>query len=159
MTEQSYVLKEAEVRLRLSEGMRLYSAIPLANSDIAVQTMADLMKQYDHEVACVVNLDAKLRPINFTIIGIGNHSACPVSISGTFKSALLSNASAIMMLHNHPSGDVTPSGADLDLTRKLIASGNLLEIPLTDHIIIAGITGDYYSIADRELRYETHVYI
>lgn len=141
-----YILKESEVRLKLSEGRSLYSPIPITTPDVAVQTMGELLKELDHEIACVVNLDNKLRPINFTVIGVGGSSYCPVSISSIYKSALLSGASSIMLMHNHPSGDVTPSKEDLDLTRRLIQAGSLIEIPIADHIIIGGITGDWYSI-------------
>ena len=143
---EPYILKETEIRLKLSEGRTLYSPIPLSSPDAAIQAMASLMKEYDHEVACIVNLDNKLRPINFSIVGIGNQNACPVSISSIYKSALLSNASSLLFLHNHPSGELNPSDFDLDLTRKLIATGKLLEIPLTDHVIVAGYTGQWYSI-------------
>lgn len=142
----SYILRESEIRLKLAEGRSLYSSVPLSNPDIAVDTMAGLLRELDHEVACVVNLDTRLRPINFTVIGVGNQNSCPVPVSNIFKSALLSGASSIMLLHNHPSGDVTPSQEDLDVTRKLILAGNLMECPLTDHIIIGGMTGEYYSI-------------
>lgn len=141
-----YVLKESEVRLKLAEGRSLYSPVPLSSPDDAVQTMAALLKEYDHEVACVVNLDSKLCPINFSIVGIGNQNTCPVSISNIFKSALLSNASSILLLHNHPGGTPFPSNPDIQLTQKMIVTGQLLEIPLTDHIIVSGYTGDWYSI-------------
>lgn len=146
MTKTLYPLKETEVRLKLSEGRTLYSSVPLATPDVAVDTMAGLLRELDHEVACVVNLDNKLRPINFTVIGIGNQNTCHISVSSLFKSALLSGASSIMVLHNHPSGDKYPSQLDLDVTLRLINAGGLMEIPLTDHIIIAGYTGDWYSI-------------
>lgn len=141
-----YVLKESEVRLKLAEGRSLYSTVPLDNPDIAVQTMGGLLKELDHEIACVVNLDNKLRPINFTIIGVGGPASCQVSVSSIFKSALLSGASSILLMHNHPSGDVSPSTDDLNLTRRLVQAGSLIEMPLDDHIIIGGVTGDWYSI-------------
>ena len=146
MKEQMYVLKESEVRLKLSEGRQLYSPIPMTSPDAATDVMCSLLKEYDREVACVVNLDGKLRPINFSIVGMGGQNVCPVAISNVFKSALLSGASSILFLHNHPSGDVNPSREDIALTEKLILAGAVLDVPVNDHIIIGGYNGDYYSI-------------
>ena len=66
-----------------------------------------------------------------------------------FKSCLLSSAAAIILLHNHPSGDPTPSREDLELTGRLNDSGELLGIRVLDHIIIG--SGCYVSLADRGL--------
>lgn len=61
-----------------------------------------------------------------------------------FKRALLNNASAIIFVHNHPSGDATPSEIDKETTRRLRDAGKLLEIPVLDHVIIGD--GNYYSM-------------
>ena len=63
-----------------------------------------------------------------------------------FKAALLANAAAIIVSHNHPSGDPTPSADDVDLTRRLAAAGELLGISLLDHIVIGD--GRYYSFKE-----------
>lgn len=143
---EKYEFKEAEVRLKLSEGRTLYSIVPLKSPDVAVDTMSSLLKELDHEVACVVNLDIKARPINFSVIGVGGQRDCNVPISSIFKAALLSGAGAIMILHNHPSGDVTASEDDLRITKRIIMAGQLMEIPLLDHIIIGAGDGNWSSI-------------
>ena len=63
-----------------------------------------------------------------------------------FKPAILLGASAFIMVHNHPSGDVTPSEEDISITGRIIECGNILDIPLMDHIIYC--EGKYYSIYD-----------
>lgn len=63
-----------------------------------------------------------------------------------FQSALKANASAIILSHNHPSGNLTPSSEDLKLTKKLKEGGKLLDISILDHIIYS--TEGYYSLAD-----------
>ena len=72
-----------------------------------------------------------------------------------FKSAISSNAAAIVLAHNHPSGDPTPSEADVKVTRDLIRAGQLLKIEVLDHVIIGRATSDrpkdYVSL--RELGY------
>ena len=66
-----------------------------------------------------------------------------------FAAAIKANASAMILAHNHPSGQVKPSQADIDLTKKLVGGGKLLEIPVLDHIIVTG--EECYSFADEGL--------
>ena len=145
-TERVYTLKESEIRLKLEEGRTLYSSVPLKSPKTAVEVMVGLLKELSNEVACVVNLNPHLQPINFTVVGLGDQNTCMVPMTNIFQSALLSGASYIMLLHNHPSGNVSPSAEDLAVTRKLIMAGNLLGIPLTDHVIVGGISGEWHSI-------------
>jgi len=65
-----------------------------------------------------------------------------------FKPALLAGASALLVAHNHPSGDPEPSADDLALTRRLVSAGNLLGIELLDHIVL-GENGRFVSLRDR----------
>ena len=68
-----------------------------------------------------------------------------VPIQNVYKSSILSNAASIMLLHNHPSGDVSPSSPDFDVTKKLVEAGKLMGIPVIDHLFIGGMNGDIYS--------------
>jgi len=84
---------------------------------------------------------------------IGKHDISKGGVSGTvadsrviFKLAVENLATSIILCHNHPSGNLKPSDADIALTRKLKDSGNLMDIPILDHIIVAD--GGYYSFAD-----------
>jgi DNA repair protein RadC len=63
-----------------------------------------------------------------------------------FKAALLSNSAAIVVCHNHPSGDPTPTTDDIDVTRRLVATGELLGIPVLDHIVVG--EDRYYSFKE-----------
>ena len=67
-------------------------------------------------------------------------------IQNVFKSAILSNAKSVLALHNHPSGSMDPSRADMDVTKRMVEAGSILGIPVTDHIIVAGGTGLHTSI-------------
>ena len=67
-----------------------------------------------------------------------------------FKSAILANASSIILLHNHPSGDCQPSEADIDVTKRLIGAGELLGIEVLDHIVI-GEQKEYFSFKENEM--------
>ncbi len=63
-----------------------------------------------------------------------------------FQAALLCNAATIILSHNHPSGNLKPSQSDLEITRKMVDLGKLLELPVLDHLILSAT--DYYSLAD-----------
>jgi DNA repair protein RadC len=76
----------------------------------------------------------------------GGISGTVVDPKRVFKTAVEQGASGIILCHNHPSGNLNPSQQDLDITRKLVAAGKLLEINVLDHIIVS-IQG-YYSFAD-----------
>lgn len=72
----------------------------------------------------------------------GTGKACYCSPREVFTKALLNNAISIIIAHNHPSGDPEPSSADLAVTKKLIEAGELIDIPITDHIICGVATED-----------------
>jgi hypothetical protein len=81
----------------------------------------------------------------------GNVSSSIVRIGELFRRAVEVHASAILICHNHPSGDVTPSPDDLRLTAEALAAGRLLDIALLDHVIVAG--GSYTSLRDRGIEF------
>lgn len=140
-----YQLQEVNVRLCLKEGAVLYSTAPLSHPEAARDVMRDVLKDLDREMVCVVNLDNKMKPINYNVVSIGSIDQSMVPIQNVYKSSILSNAASIMLLHNHPSGDVSPSSPDFDVTKKLVEAGKLMGIPVIDHLIIGGMNGDIYS--------------
>jgi len=98
----------------------------------------------DREHMVVVFLDTKNRPIGRQVVIIGTLNATLVEPREVFKSVLLANANGIIMVHNHPSCDLTPSRDDDDVTRKIARAGALLNIRLLDHVILAP-DGGFYS--------------
>ena len=136
-----YELKQVQVQLRLSEASPIYSSKEITNHVRAAEVMSDVLAQMDREYVCVVNLDTKNRPINFNIVSIGDISTAIVPIQNIFKSTILSNSARIMLMHSHPSGDLTPSAQDMSLTKNVYQLGTLMNIPLVDHVIVAGGTG------------------
>ena len=146
---RQYKLKE--VCVRLEEGHPLYSAVPLNSPQAAFDVMRQEMSQYDREVLCVVNLNSKNRPINFNVVSMGDINTSIAAIPNIMKTGILSNAASFMMMHNHPSGELTPSDADIMVTKKVIEAGKLLGIPCVDHIIIGA--GSSRSLSMREENY------
>ena len=95
-----------------------------------------------------LHLDGKNRIVCIDIISIGSLNQSIVHPRETFKTALLSSAAALILLHNHPSGDPTPSREDLAITKRLQEAGEILGVKVLDHIIV----GDtFYSFAGQAL--------
>jgi len=92
------------------------------------------------ESFCSAHLDGKNRIVCLEIVSVGSLNQSIVTPRETFKTALLSNAAAIILVHNHPTGDPTPSTEDLEITRRLREAGDIIGIRILDHIII----GDSY---------------
>ena len=146
---RQYKLKE--VCIRLAEGHPLYSDRPLSSPAAALDVMKREMSQYDREVLCVVNMDSRLRPINFNIVSVGTIDQSIAAIPNILKSGILSNAGSFLLLHNHPSGEVTPSQDDIQTTRKVIEAGKIMGIPCMDHIVVGGGNGNYCSMREAQL--------
>lgn len=96
----------------------------------------------DVENFIVVHLNTRRNSIGFEIISTGTLDTLLVHPREVFKSAIVMNAAAIVMVHNHPSGDPTPSDADIKVTRDLIRAGQLLKIEVLDHVILGHATPD-----------------
>ena len=135
-----------QVSIRMVKERPLISDEPINSPEKAVELVHELLKDYDREVFAVVNFQTNLQPINLNIVSIGALNASLVHPREMLKSIVLSNAAAVMMVHNHPSGDPAPSRADIQTTRRLAESGQLLGIRVLDHIIIGD--GTYFSFKE-----------
>jgi len=111
---------------------------------------ADLIEYV--EQVCLLCLSRSNRVIAYNFLATGGTAGCVVDAKVIFQAALLSNASSIIISHNHPSGNLQPSTADFCLTTKLWKIGRELDIPLLDHVIMT--KDNYHSMADNgELGY------
>jgi len=143
-----YELKEVSVRLVLKESGGLYSSTPIREAGDAARVLADVMRELDREMVCVVSTDNKLRPISYSVISIGDTCSSVVPIQNTFKVAIMQNASAIFLAHNHPSGLTDPSTDDIQVTKRVVNAGKLLGIQVIDHLIIGAYSGEIYSFKE-----------
>lgn len=138
-----------KVAIRMVKEPPLYSTEPIRTPEDAVRVINNFLKDYDREVFCVVALDTRMRPININIASMGTLDSAIVHPREVLKPLILSNASSMLLAHNHPSGDIEPSREDIAITDRLVQLGTLLDIPVRDHVIIGG--GDhYYSFLERD---------
>ena len=154
--------KLEQVAIRMVEQPPLYSNEPMNNPDVAIRVMNEFLSQMDRELFCIVNLQADLTPINMNIVSVGSLNEALINPREIFKSAILSNAHSMMLIHNHPSGNLTPSTSDIQTTARMQELGELMGISLVDHII-TGRNGNYYSFRDKgefpdsRIRFSTRV--
>lgn len=84
----------------------------------------------------VLCLDRKHKVISAEIVSVGTIDQCLVHPREVYKAAVMTSAAAVIVGHNHPSGDPTPSPEDISLTRRLLEAGEILGIELLDHVVI-----------------------
>lgn len=139
-----------QVAIRMVEQPPLYSEEPMDSPRAAVRVMKEFLAQMDRELFCIVNLQADLRPINMNIVSVGALDHTLTHPREVFKSAILSNASGMILIHNHPSGNLTPSKADIAVTDRLQKGAALLGIQIYDHIIVSKEKA-YYSFREKDM--------
>ncbi|MCB9707316.1 MAG: DNA repair protein RadC [Myxococcales bacterium] len=119
----------------------------LTSSSHVDQAMRPRLGQLINEQFFALPLDSKFRMLGALRIAVGGLNCCAVSPSDVFRTLMQEAAAAVIVVHNHPSGDPRPSPEDILFTRHLVEAGQLLGISVLDHVII-GKEG-YYSFLDR----------
>lgn len=108
--------------------------------------VSEYLDGVDREHLVLLTLDTKNKITSISTICIGSLNDSVVHPREVFKPAILSNAASIILAHNHPSGDTTPSKEDISITRRIKDGGDLLGIELLDHLIIGD---DYTSLKEK----------
>ncbi|MGE5483201.1 MAG: RadC family protein [Bacteroidota bacterium] len=114
----------------------LLERVTISSSDQLARLMMGRLGHLDREHFEVVLLDVKSRVIGREVVSIGHLSGAPVHPREVFKPALQASAAAVVLIHNHPSGDPTPSRDDIAVTERLVQAGKILGIEVLDHLII-----------------------
>jgi len=128
----------------------------ISDTRIKVTSPLDLFLQFKNlfkdevkELFTVFWLNSANKVIGFETISIGNLNSSIVHPREVFRGAIVSSCASIILAHNHPSGNPEPSDEDISITKKLVESGKLLDIPVFDHIIFAD--DGYTSFIERRL--------
>ena len=122
----------------VKEDSKLYE-VPVIKSPAEVyQAAKQLLALHEEpeEHFCILCLNTKNKIVGVHTISIGSLNASIVHPREVFKAAMLNNASGIICLHNHPSGDPEPSREDIEITRRLVQAGEIMGIEVLDHVII-----------------------
>ena len=144
-------VKAAQIAAAVEIGRRL-EAPPLdrvsfiSSTDVA-QYFIPRLRDLHKEVFMVLLLDARNCLIRGVTISVGSLTASIVHPREVFKPAILDSAASVIFIHNHPSGDPTPSQDDLKITSQLVESGRMIDIRVLDHIIIG--RGSFTSLAGK----------
>lgn len=128
--KQNVLVKEGEYQLE--EDCVLDRPIKISEFVCNILHMEELAEEYIY----VIGLDTRLKPVGVSEIGHGSVDACLSSMRSIMMRLLLMGACKYVLVHNHPSGDATPSRADILMTKTAVRAGELMDIPLVDHIVI-----------------------
>lgn len=130
------------------EGSVLYNVRKICSPADAVELGRRFLEECDREQLIVCCLDTKNQPLSVNVVSVGSLNSSIVHPREVFKVAVLSNSASIVVFHNHPSGDVSPSTEDINVTNRLKEAGKLIGIDLIDHISI-GSEGKYCSLKEK----------
>ena len=149
--------KAARLAAAFELGRRLMADWPVARWSVRTPTdVADRlvlqMGRLEREELRVVLLDTKNQVLRVVTVYVGNVSASLVRIGELFRDAVRLSASGLILVHNHPSGDPTPSPDDLHLTAEAIAAGRLMDVAVLDHLVIGRST--WVSLRDRGIVFD-----
>jgi DNA repair protein RadC len=149
--------KAAQLVAAFELGRRLLADWPAARwtirgpADVADRLILQ-MGRLEREELRVVILDTKNHVLRVVTVYQGNVSASLVRVGELFRDSVRLNAAAVILVHNHPSGDPTPSPDDMHLTAEALAAGRLLDIALLDHLVIGHDA--YVSLRDRGVAFD-----
>ncbi len=126
-----------------------YANLEVENPKDLASVLKNFLKKTDREVFLTINLSGINEINSINIVSIGCLTRTIVHPREVFKAAILSNAHRIAIAHNHPSGTPYPTDEDIKITKNLVECGNILDIKILDHIIIAG--QEYLSFAEKHI--------
>lgn len=150
--------KVAQIKAALELGRRLMLSAPDERAQIrspadAANLLMMEMSTLEQEHLRVILLDTRNRVLTIATIYIGSLNASTIRVGELFREAIRRNSAAVIVAHNHPSGDPTPSPEDVVITRQIVKAGQLLDIDVLDHVVIG--QGKYVSLKERGLGFES----
>jgi len=113
-----------------------------------IKKLIESQGQPDREQFCVILLNSKNEIIGLNIVSTGNLSSAPVHPREVLKPAILSNSAAMILSHNHPSGDLSPSQEDIAITTIIVQASKIMGIQVHEHLIISMHDDRYFSFVD-----------
>lgn len=146
---ETMVIREAVVNYRPSKRVKMIGDGGALRSPYQAQSIFRLMlTDNSREHFLALYLDSQNSPIAYSVVTIGVETQSLITPTALFQKAFLLGACSVMVAHNHPSGSITPSKEDDQVTDKLKKAGELLGVKLLDHIIL-GNADNYYSFVEQ----------
>lgn len=134
------------VKLKMvNEGAAQYRA-PVATARGVVEMVKPMLKDSYREEVLVIGLSSANVPNVIHTVGSGGPNQSPVVVGNVFKPLLLSNSTGFILVHNHPGSTLSPSSADRTITRRVKEAGEMLEIPMLDHVIVNADCSKFVSL-------------
>jgi DNA repair protein RadC len=143
-----YTIPGFRIALVREPGVKLAERPQIRVASEAAPLLAQYIGETDREVFAVALLTVRHRVLGFHTVSVGCLTSSLVHPREVFKPAILAGCAALLLTHNHPSGDPEPSAEDIALTRRLAAGGQLLGIEVLDHVIL-GEAGRFVSLRER----------
>ena len=137
-----------EYQAQLKKVNNIFANAIIRSSRDVFGIMHQFYEYDDKEKLYVMLLNSRKKVIGVNLVSIGTVDNVTIHPREVFKVPIILGAVSIILIHNHPSGDVRPSDSDIDMTKKIIECGKLLDIPLMDHIIY--YENKHYSIYNEE---------
>lgn len=139
------------VSVRLVRDAPIFSDQKICSPEDAIAVVGEFLCEMDREVICVINLKENGIPINCNFASIGTVNKAFAEPRELLKSAILSNAAKMILVHNHPSGNLHPSTEDTMITDRILKLADLIGIPLIDHVIVGGDNRNYFSFKEKKM--------
>ena len=156
-------VKAIDLKAAFELGKRLLTIAPeekpqLTGPQDAYALLRGEMSLLEQESVRVILLNTKNRVEGIAQVSLGSLNSSVVRVAEVFREAVRQQAAAIVLAHNHPSGDPTPSSEDVAITKKVVEAGELLDIKVLDHVIIgraSGVSNGWVSLRERQLGFST----
>jgi len=143
-----YAIPGFRIALVRDPGVNLAERPQIRLAADAAPLLAQYIGDTDREVLVVAMLSVRQRVVGFHTVSVGCLTSSLVHPREVFKPAILAGSAALVLAHNHPSGDPEPSAEDLSFTRRLASGGQLLGIEIFDHLVL-GEAGRFVSVRER----------
>jgi DNA repair protein RadC len=132
------LLAAFELGRRIHSQQKMFSKKKITSPDDVAKTFIPILRHELKEKFIVVCLNSANKVIKHEVISIGNLNSSVVHPREIFKVAIDCSSASIILIHNHPSGNPEPSNEDISITKKIVEVGKVMDIPVFDHLIIAG---------------------
>lgn len=155
--EQREKMKAFQSLVKLGYELEIESPQITSPQDIANFAHSVMDKIRVQESIVVLSLNAKNQVLDYDVISLGTVNYSLAHVRDVFRNAISNNASAIALVHNHPSGNTEPSKEDIELTKKVQNSGDIMGIRVLDHVVVSGLSPKKYTSMHTERMMESSV--